>query len=99
MAASGAVGSDSWQCLRPAEIALSEWDDGAVVFDDASAQLSALSSVAGAALSLLLDGRPRSTREVTVALLGDEAAFEDDDLVQNHLMHLQSLLLVQRIVA
>ncbi|MCE1249434.1 MAG: HPr-rel-A system PqqD family peptide chaperone [Comamonadaceae bacterium] len=63
-----------WHCPRPGDYGVQLWADGAVVYDEASGDLHALSPVAGQLLQLVLTAPPSCAESLAQALLDDEAS-------------------------
>lgn len=86
----------TWTCVRPGDFVCRHYDDGCVVYDDASGDMNCLTPVAGSLLSLLLSGRAQTTAQLAQALLGEVPQLGDTDMVDNVLSDFQSLSLVER---
>lgn len=80
--AEGAPGAPLWVCPRAGDYGLQLWGDGAIVYDEASGDLHALSPVAGQLLQLILTAPPSSAASLAQALLEDEASAAEIARVQ-----------------
>ena len=66
-----------WHCPRRADYLLQLWPDGAVVYDEASGDLHALSPIAGELLQQLLTVLQSCAESLAQALLGEQPTAED----------------------
>jgi hypothetical protein len=87
-----------WRCSRKDELALREWPDGVVVFDDANGHLNCLNLASGALLELLLLSDTQWTSErLAQELLGEHPTTNDIDMVENALAEFSSLNFIDRV--
>lgn len=86
----------TWTCVRPGDLVCRHYDDGCVVYDDASGAMNCLTPVAGQLLTLLLSGPAQTTVQLAQALLGEMPVRVDQEMVDNVLSDFQSLSLVER---
>ena len=73
------------------------WPDGAVLFDDANAQLRCLSPASGLLMDLLLRPGQWTALELAQDLLGEAPTADDAKMVENVLAEFSSLNLIERI--
>lgn len=66
-----------WHCPRSADYGLQLWPDGAVVYDEASGDIHALSPIAGEVLRHLLTVPQSCAESLARTLLGEVPAWED----------------------
>ncbi len=85
-----------WSCPRAGDMALRIWSDGAVVFDEANGDLHSLTSTAAEVLSLLIKQTYGSTVSLAQDLLGELPTASDVEMMENMLMHFESLNIIQR---
>lgn len=88
-----------WRCCRKADFSIREWEDGCVVFDDASGKLHCLTSVAGEALALVLSSSGLTGDEIAESLLGEIPTLTDSEMMENMLSGLASMDLIDRLSA
>ncbi len=86
-----------WRCIRPSDLTLRHWPDGAVVFDDANAELQCLNPVSGMLLTLLLQRPHWSAQDLTRELFEDEPTVADVEMVENVLSEFSSLNFVEHV--
>lgn len=84
-----------WYCRRPADLALSHWPDGAVLYDEAGGQLHYLTPAAAHLLAMLCQGGSWSIEALAEALLGRDCRAEDIELVEAALVQFQALNLIE----
>lgn len=87
----------SWDCTRRAELALRQWPDGCVVFDEASGQIQCLTVEAGEVMSLLLQPREWTIQELAQTLMRVAPTVDDVEMVENVVNHFLSIHLVNRL--
>lgn len=78
-------------CHRGQDLELRWFDDGAVVFDDATGDLTALHTEAARALAFCLDGIPRDLEALAAAVLPPPASDDDTERLRNWLRALERL--------
>jgi PqqD family protein of HPr-rel-A system len=89
--------STSWQCRRQDELEIRRFTDGAVVFDDATGDLHALTPVASEVLSLLFANQSSwTTTELVDSLFGSSSLPEDCEQLESLLQHFRSIGLIER---
>ncbi|MBP3979616.1 MULTISPECIES: HPr-rel-A system PqqD family peptide chaperone [unclassified Acidovorax] len=76
-----------WHCPRRADYLLQLWPDGAVVYDEASGDIHALSPIAGELLQQVLAVPQSCSENLAQALLGEQPTAQDvrgvDKLLQD----------------
>jgi PqqD family protein of HPr-rel-A system len=80
-----------WHCPRRADYLLQVWPDGAVVYDEASGDIHALSPIAGELLQRILAAQPVCAKSLAQALLGEPPTADDVGLVGKLLRDFESL--------
>lgn len=80
-------------------MALREWPDGWVLFDEAQGQLKCLTTSAGVIMNLLLQQTEWTSFKLGEALIEEVPTNDDVQMVENVLMHFQSLNLIERLPA
>jgi PqqD family protein of HPr-rel-A system len=93
------VSDNAWICSRRSELAISEWEDGTVVFDDANGYLQCLNPVSGSVLALLIQSPQWTSEALAQELLGEAPTADDVTMVENSLAEFSSLNLIERVVA
>jgi len=88
-----------WVVWRDAEIFLKEWEDGTVIFDEASGQLNCLTLASGALVEALLEKPGCSTHELACRILGSELGEDEYELVEKTLAELSALRFIERATA
>lgn len=86
----------SWVSPLRQDISLRFWQDGTVVFDEASGHLHCLSPMAGQLLELVMTRPHWTTRDLVVEFIGENLQPEDEDLVMNALSIMTSSGLLKR---
>lgn len=85
----------AWSCTRAEDFSWRVYDDGCVLYDDASGDMSCLSPVAGRLLALVLSGAAQTATQLAQALLGEVPQAEDVAMVAQTLRHFQTLDLIE----
>ena len=80
-----------WHCPRRADYVLQLWPDGAVVYDEASGDIHALSPVAGELLQQVLTVPKSCSETLAWALLGEQPTAQDVRGVETLLQDFESL--------
>jgi hypothetical protein len=93
------VSDGQWACIRRDEIAIHDWPDGSVIFDDANGRLHCLSPVSGNLMGLLVGLESWSASGLAQELLGEEPTAHDVEMVENVLSEFSSLNLIERVAA
>lgn len=89
--------AEAWACARAQDFSWREYDDGCVLYDDASGDMSCLSPVAGRLLTLVLSGAAQTATQLAQALLDEEPQPDDVAMVVQTMQHFQSLSLVESV--
>lgn len=84
-----------WHCPRRSDYLLQMWPDGAVVYDEASGDLHALSAVAGQLLQLILMTQQSCAHSLAETLLGEPPDPADVCRVDEWLREFESLGLIE----
>lgn len=84
-----------WHCPRPSDYLLRLWPDGAVVYDEASGDMHALSPLAGQLLQQILMTQQSCAQDLTQGLLGELPTAEDVGMVEGLLREFASLGFVE----
>ncbi|WP_157896759.1 HPr-rel-A system PqqD family peptide chaperone [Acidovorax carolinensis] len=85
------VPAGRWHCPRREDYLLQLWPDGAVVYDDASGDIHALSPVAGELLQQVLAAPQSCSESLALALLGEPPTAHDVRRVDKLLQDFESL--------
>lgn len=85
------VPAGRWHCPRREDYLLQLWPDGAVVYDDASGDIHALSPVAGELLQQVLSAPQSCSESLALALLGEPPTAHDVRRVDKLLQDFESL--------
>lgn len=80
-----------WHCPRRFDYLLQVWPDGAVVYDEASGDMHALSPLAGQLLQQILMGPRSCSQDLAQGLLGELPTAEDVGRVDGLLREFASL--------
>ena len=80
-----------WHCPRSADYLLQLWPDGAVVYDEASGDIHALSPIAGELLQRIWAAPQACAASLAQALLGEPPTAEDVSMVDKLLHEFESL--------
>jgi len=83
--------AENWHCPRRADFVLQLWPDGAVVYDEASGDIHALSPVAGELLQQVLTVPQSCSETLAQALLGEQPTAQDVRGVDTLLQDFESL--------
>ena len=84
-----------WHCPRGADFLLQLWPDGAVVYDEASGDIHALSRMAGELLQQVLSVQQSGAHDLAQALLGEQPTAQDVCRVDELLQDFESLGFVE----
>lgn len=84
-----------WYCPRRFDYLLQVWPDGAVVYDEASGDMHALSPLAGQLLQQIFMEQQSCAQDLTQVLLGDLPTIEDVGRVDALLREFASLGFVE----
>jgi hypothetical protein len=91
------IAAAGWDCTRRAELALRQWPDGCVVYDEASGQIQCLTVESGEVMSLLLQPREWTSHQLAQAFLREVPTDDEVQMVENVVTHFLSLHLVKRL--
>ena len=84
-----------WHSPRRKDFQLQMWPDGAVVYDEASGDIHALTSISGELLDKLLTTEQSSTESLAEALLGASPTEDVVSMVRRILLEFESMGFVE----